>query len=221
MLGSPGPTASPRAQRSPSPTPKAERYVAIGASDSVGIGASDPARRSWPALVARALPQGSTYTNTAVSGSLASDAITEQLPRAIAARPTLITVWLAVNDVIAQIPPDQYERELQRVIEPLLLGTQARIFVGVVPDLRAVPLFEGTDPIALAQLVAAYNNAIVRVVSRSADRVFVVDLYTGSAELVTSATVTPDGLHPTDNGYELIAERFMRALRDAGVAVRS
>src|SRR2546430_6304943 len=35
------------------------RYVAIGASDSVGVGASDPARGSWPALVASRLPAGS------------------------------------------------------------------------------------------------------------------------------------------------------------------
>lgn len=205
----------------PSAPARAERYVAVGASDSVGVGASDPRTRSWPALVARALPASSSYVNTAVSGSLARDAQREQLAEAVAARPTLVTVWLAVNDILAANPPDQYERDLTAAIEPLLLGTQARIFVGTVPDLRTVPAFEGTDRLALAQVVAAYNNAIVRIAARNVDRVIPVDLFTGSAELVTRATVTEDGLHPTDEGYELIAERFIQALREAGVAVRN
>lgn len=210
-----------RTPADPTAPARTERYVAVGASDSVGVGASDPRTRSWPALVARALPAGGAYENTAVSGSLARDAVREQLAEAVAARPTIVTVWLAVNDILAQIPPEQYERDLTAVIEPLLLGTQARIFVGTVPDLRAVPVFEGTDRVALAQIVAAYNNAIVRIASRNVARVIAVDLFTGSAELVSSATVTEDGLHPTDEGYELIAERFVRALRDAGIAVRN
>lgn len=209
-----------RTPADPTTPARTERYVAVGASDSVGVGASDPLTRSWPALVARALPAGTAYENTAVSGSLARDAAREQLAEAIAAKPTIITVWLAVNDIRAGIPPDQYERDLAAVIEPLLIGTQARIFVGTVPDLRAVPAFEGADRLALAQIVAAYNNAIVRIASRNVDRVIAVDLWTGSAELVSSATVTEDGLHPTDGGYELIAKRFVRALRDAGVAIR-
>ncbi|HKC89710.1 MAG TPA: hypothetical protein VKE23_00105 [Candidatus Limnocylindria bacterium] len=61
------------------------RYVAIGASDTVGVGASDPAKGSWPSLVAARLPAGSPpYTNLGVSGSLALQAVTQQLPGAIA-----------------------------------------------------------------------------------------------------------------------------------------
>ena len=67
------------------------RYVAIGASDSVGVGASDPAKGSWPALVASRLPAGSPpYTNLGVSGSLAFQAVTQQLPGAIAQKPNVV-----------------------------------------------------------------------------------------------------------------------------------
>ena len=38
----------------PSPTAPAFRYVAIGASDTVGVGASDPRTGSWPARIAAA-----------------------------------------------------------------------------------------------------------------------------------------------------------------------
>jgi len=69
------------------------RYVAIGASDTVGVGASDPTNGSWPALVASRLPAGSPpYTNLGVSGSLALQAVTQQLPGAIAQKPDIVAV---------------------------------------------------------------------------------------------------------------------------------
>src|SRR5438105_15248802 len=46
------------------------RYVAIGASDTVGVGASDPRTGSWPARVASRLPVGAEYVNLGVSGSI-------------------------------------------------------------------------------------------------------------------------------------------------------
>lgn len=44
--------------------------------------------------------------------------------------------------------------------------------------------------------------------------VHVVDLFTGSAELTTRFTVSPDG------GHKLIAERFLEAMRAQGVPLR-
>ena len=217
----PSPTATPQPQPSVPLPAGAVRYVALGASDAVGVGATDPRTGSWPSRVAARLPEGSVYTNTGVSGSLAGQAAREQLPQALAARPTLVTVWLAVNDIIARLPPDEYARDLSSVIDPLVVSTEARVFVGGVPDLRAVPAFADVDKAALGQLVAAYNFAITGVAARYGARVVVVDLFTGSAELVTSATVTADGLHPTDRGYQLIADRFVEAMRMAGYPMRA
>lgn len=214
----PAPT---EARPSPTPTPTgAVRYVAIGASDAVGVGAVDPRTGSWPARVASRLPEGSTFTNAGVSGSLAAQAAREQLPQALAARPNLVTVWLAVNDIIGRVAPDQYARDLSSVVDPLISATEARVFIGTVPDLRAVPAFADVDKAALAQLVSAYNVAIAGLAARYGDRVVAVDLFSGSAELVSSATVTPDGLHPTDRGYQLVADRFVEALRAAGYRLR-
>ena len=209
-------TATPR----PTPTPEAVRYVAIGASDTVGVGASDPLRGSWPARLASRLPSGSAYVNVGVSGSLAREARTAQLPRAIAERPTVVTVWLAVNDIMQRIPPPEYARDLAAVLDPLVERTSARVFVGTVPDLRAVPAFGDVDRAQLAEVVRGYNAVIGQVAARHAERAVVVDLFTGSADLVSSLTVADDGLHPTDRGYELIADRFAAALRAAGIAVR-
>ncbi|MCC7107199.1 MAG: hypothetical protein IT307_18860, partial [Chloroflexi bacterium] len=67
-------------------------YVAIGASDGVGVGANDPERDGWVPLLHARLPRGSRLVNLAVSGSTAAQAIEQQLPVAQAVHPDLVTV---------------------------------------------------------------------------------------------------------------------------------
>jgi acyl-CoA thioesterase I len=218
-------TASPSAApASPSATAIASsgiRYVAIGASDSVGVGASDPAKGSWPAIIASRLPAGSPpYTNLGVSGSLALQAVSQQLPGAIAQRPTLVSVWLAVNDLNATIEPASFAESLGQIVDGLVQKTGATIFVGDVPDLRAVPVYAGADKARLFAGIQAYNDAITAIAARTPGRVKVVDLFTGSAALVSTGTVSADGFHPSDEGYQLIADRFASAMRANGVPLR-
>jgi lysophospholipase L1-like esterase len=196
------------------------RYVAIGASDSVGVGASDPKTKSWPALVAARLPQGTSYTNLGVSGSTVAQAIVEQLPRATAADPDVVTVWLAFNDLAHAVPPASYRADLAKLLQSLL-QTRAKIFVANLPDLRGVPATAGIDRGLLAAAVDAYNRQIVDVVRESGSRVTLVDLATGSAEVISrELVVSADGLHPNDLGYQRISERFIDAMRAGGVPLR-
>jgi acyl-CoA thioesterase-1 len=232
-------SAAPAAQASPTPrrtttpattptiaTPTASanptfRYVAIGASDSVGVGATDPAKGSWPAIVASRLPAGSPpYTNLGVSGSLALQAVTQQLPGAIAQNPNLVSVWLAVNDLNATIQPASFADSLRQIVDGLVQKTGATIFVGNVPDLRTVPVYASADKARLLAGIQAYNDAIDSIAAKNPDRVKVVDLFTGSAALVSTATVSQDGFHPSDEGYQLIADRFATAMRANGVPLR-
>jgi lysophospholipase L1-like esterase len=205
---------------SPATTAATFRYVAIGASDTVGVGASDPRTGSWPARLAARLPAGTDYVNLGVSGSLAAQASREQLPTALALHPQLATVWLAVNDLNASLPAADYAAALRSVIEPLASRTAARIFVGNVPDLRPVPAYAGVDPAVLLAQISAYNAAIAALAGAFPGRVTVVDLFTGSAPLVSTMTVSTDGFHPSDAGYGLIADRFAKAIADAGIALR-
>jgi len=147
----PSPTRGPTASPISAPTATAAgssgiKYVAIGASDTVGVGANDPAKGSWPALVAARLPAGSPpYTNLGVAGSLTLQAVSQQLPGAIAQRPNVISVWLAVNDLNATIEPASFAESLRQIVDGLVQKTGATIFVGNVPDLRAVPVYSGVD----------------------------------------------------------------------------
>ncbi len=205
---------------SPTPGPAAFRYVAIGASDTVGVGASDPGNGSWPARVAARLPAGASYVNLGVSGSIASQAARDQIPTAVSLRPQLVTVWLAVNDLNGNISAADYQVALRSVVEPLVQKTAARIFVGTVPDLRPVPAYAGQDLAGLLVRINAYNAAIDAIATTFKDRVLTVDLFTGSAALTSTITVSSDGFHPSDDGYKLIADRFVAAIARAGIALR-
>ena len=212
-------TPTPTATPSPSATATI-RYVAIGASDTVGVGASDPATGSWPARVAQLLPPGSAFVNVGVSGSIALQARTAQLPGAIAQRPTVVSIWLAVNDMNATIEPASFANDLGAIVDSLVSGTAAKIFVGNVPDLRPVPAYKDSDKVALFKLINAYNAAIAAIAAKYPGRVVAVDLFTGSADLVSTITVSGDGFHPSDAGYQLIADRFIAAMRASGVPLR-
>lgn len=236
----PSPTASPRAtpaqfQITPSPPPSAAStpattprpaasarpitYVAMGASDTVGVGAADPATGSWPSQLAARLPGGSRYVNLGVSGSLATQAQTQQLPRVVAERPDAVTVWLAVNDLNAPVDPDRYRLAMTSILDALVRDTQAFIFVGNVPDLRGVPAYAGQDPAGLLVRINAYNARLDGLAKERFGRVFLVDLFSGSAEIMSGVTVASDGFHPSTAGYARIADRFAAAMRDRGLSV--
>lgn len=216
------PTASPSIAPATATTSSGIKYVAIGASDTVGVGATDPAKGSWPALIASRLPAGSpSYVNLGVSGSLAVQAVTQQLPGAIAQRPNLVSVWLAVNDLNATIEPASYAESLGQIVDGLAQKTAATIFVGNVPDLRAVPAYASVDNARLLAGIQAYNDVVAAIAAKYPGRVNVVDLFTGSAALVVTGTVSADGFHPSDEGYQLIAERFASAMRAKGIPLRA
>ena len=197
------------------------RYVAIGASDTVGVGATDPTTGSWPARVAALLPPGSAFVNLGVSGSVALQAKDAQLPGAIAQKPTVVSIWLAVNDMNATIEPASYRDALSVIVSGLVSRTDAKVFIGNVPDVRGVPAYKDVDKNLLFQQITAYNAVISQIAQGAPGRVFAVDLFTGSAPLVSTITVSGDGFHPSDEGYRIIAERFAAAMRANGVPLRA
>src|SRR3989441_13010016 len=160
-------TASPNSRPATATVTSGVKYVAVGASDTVGVGASDPAKGSWPALVAARLPAGSPpYTNLGVAGSLALQAVTQQLPGAIAQKPDVVSVWLAVNDLNATIVPASFADSLGQIVDGLVQKTSATIFVGDVPDLRAVPVYAGADKARLLAGIQGDNDAIAAIAAK-------------------------------------------------------
>ncbi len=183
-------------------------YVAIGASDTVGVGADRPEVEGWVPQLAAKLPPGSKLVNLGISGSLLSDALRQQLPVAVGARPDLVTVWLAVNDFNAQVPLPRYQANLDTLLGELE-ATGARVYVGNVPDLTQVPIYGqfGIPAAALSERVAAWNRVIAETAARHGATV--IDINANWQELAEHPEyVSSDGFHPSAEGYRRLAELF-------------
>ena len=78
---------APQSTAAPSaPSNKPLVYVALGASDAVGVGAGGPAE-SWVADLAHKLPAGSRLVNLGISGEKLQGTLVDELPVAVDAKP--------------------------------------------------------------------------------------------------------------------------------------
>jgi lysophospholipase L1-like esterase len=196
-------------------------YVAIGASDALGVGAIDPATQGYvPLLIAR-LPKGSLALNVGVSGILLHDALQEELSPAIAFHPTLITIWLVGNDFRDCTPLAQFAADLRTLLGQLRQETHARVFVADTPDMSLLPYFSqehgagggacvaGASTAAVHSLVLQWNAVIDPIVLQYGD--VLVDLY--HTDLASHPNyISADGFHPSSAGYVQLADLFWNSI---------
>jgi lysophospholipase L1-like esterase len=197
--------------------PKARlTYVAIGASDTFGIGADDPSTENWAADLAAKIGSGVRLVNLGIPGITLHEALTAEVPVAIDAHPDLVTIWLALNDLANNVPIDSYTRDLDLLLTRVQAAApHARIAIANVPDLTLLPYFNSTDPQTLYVQIQSYNDAIASVAKRHS--VIVVDLYQKWQELRSHPEyISSDGLHPGTLGYTQIADLFYQALQVQG-----
>ena len=192
-------------------------YVALGASDAVGVGASDPNRTAYIPLLISRLPAHAEALNLGVSGYTIHQALSDELPPALAAHPSLVTVWLVGNDFRQCTPLDQYQRDLDALLGQLQAQTQARVFVANVPDMSLLPAIRdgsaaclrGQQPAQIRALVEQWNTAIAGVVAKHHDAL--VDLF--HSDLAAHPEyISNDGFHPSDAGYRILADIFWQQI---------
>jgi len=211
------------------PTPTATHqpsvvYVALGASDAVGIGADDPNSQGYvPRLIAR-LPADADALNLGILGETLHNALVEELPTALARRPTLVTVWLAANDFrgcdpLTDDPTNAvtgYTTDLNTLLDKLRSGARAQVFVANLPDMSLLPALQpGSEGLStclqdksqaqIRAMAQQWNVVIAAAVAKHGDAL--VDLY--SAELASHPEyISRDGFHPSSAGYARLADLF-------------
>lgn len=187
--------------------------VVLGASDAFGIGSFDPDRENWPTRLAEDLPQPVHLVNLGIPGATLEQAQQEELPIAIAQRPQIVVIWLAVNDIIDETPLDAYTANLRATLATFRTESpQTRVFVGNVPDLSLLPFFAGDNPVALRAEDAAWNAAIAHAcVDEGAT---LVDLASGWGQFDEHPDyISSDGLHPSALGALELASFFDAVIR--------
>ncbi len=193
------------------------RYAALGASDTVGVGSRSPAKDNWTARLHAKLPPGTEYARFARSGILLADAAEREVPQAIAFRPTLVTMWLSVNDLTHGVPLARYRDSLRAVLGRLTRETNAQVALLNVPDLSALPRGAASRT-QLAAVTAAWNETLAAAAAEFPGRVLIVDLAAASRELPAHAEwISSDGFHPSGAGYQKLAEVTEATLRRAGL----
>ncbi len=189
-------------------------YIAIGASDAFGIGTDDPDRQSWPTVLAGLLGPRVHLINLGIPGEVVSDALTMELPIALASKPNIITVWLAVNDLADGVSLRDYQAQLFTLLTSLRQGTNAQIFVGNVPDLTLIPHFFGYDPVTLTAQVQQWNAAIASICTKVG--VTLVDIYSAWKTLANHPEyISSDGFHPSAAGARQLAQFFAASIKAA------
>ncbi|HEU0026501.1 MAG TPA: GDSL-type esterase/lipase family protein [Ktedonobacterales bacterium] len=215
-----GPTATSNPAPTATATPPGVRYVALGASDAVGVGASDPNHTAYVPILISRLPQGANALNLGINGETLHGALAAELPQAIEAQPTLITVWLVGNDFKTCVPLAQYTADLNTLLTQLQTKTHAKVFVANAPDFSLLPAVQQTaaagvfcgksaTQAAIRAETITWNQAIGAAVAAHHDTL--VNVYEGNLAGHPDY-ISSDGFHPSDAGYLALANLFWSAI---------
>ena len=213
-------------------------YVAVGASETAGLRAEVPLREGWPrVLYQAAMPVTTVFVNLGIPGATVAQALAVELPQALGLEPDLVTVWLNVNDIIAGVPPADFERDLASLVRQLRRGGATRVLVANTPPLDRLPAYLACrpdppatapecrrpeplpEPEAVNQMVDEYNAATARIAGQ--EGAGLVDLHAvGMAARdagIDQALVSFDGFHPNSGGHRAVATAFASVLTGNGV----
>jgi lysophospholipase L1-like esterase len=181
-----------------------KRLVSLGDSFTEGVGDEDPTFpngvRGWADRAADRLSAhdpGFLYANLAVRGKLMRQVLAEQLERALALEPNLVTLYAGGNDLIRpSVDIDALMGQYEGAVDQLTAaGAQVVLFTGV--DGAEDPVFR-----RIRGRVAIYNEH-VRVLAAQKGAL-VVDLW-AMRQLRDRRMWAPDRLHLNALGHNEVA----------------
>ncbi|MDQ0774159.1 lysophospholipase L1-like esterase [Streptomyces aurantiacus] len=186
------------------------RYVALGDSQTEGLGDGDDVRglRGCADRLAEELAKEHPdvlYANLAVRGRLAGQVRAEQLAPALALRPDLATVVAGMNDLLRpRFDADEAAGHLEAMFAALT-AQNARVATVTFPDIgRIAPLARPLGP-----RVLALNDRIRQVAGRHGVAVAEMSRY----PVITDPRLwSPDRLHASPLGHARIAAAVAHAL---------
>lgn len=191
--------------------PAFHRYVALGDSFTEGVGDPDPTRpngvRGWADRVAEVLASRSAdfgYANLAIRGRKLPQILAEQVERAFALRPDLVTIYAGGNDILRpKVDIDALVVDYATAIGRLRnAGAHLVLFTGF--DLGFAPVFRH-----LRGRVAVYNELVREVADDHGATV--VDFWR-MREFRDPRLWDVDRMHLSAAGHERMAHAVLGAL---------
>jgi lysophospholipase L1-like esterase len=180
-------------------------YVALGDSLTAGVGASDYTKTYGYSLT-QSLHKKYRYvafTDLGQPGAKSRDVLDNQVTRAIADSPDLITVLVGTNDVLNHVDLKVFEKNLIEIVYPLIHKTHAKVIMMNIPYLGSNSLVYPPYNMLLDWRVGQYNQVIEKVAQKYS--LELVDLYTPSKKAFAAdqSMYSVDQFHPSDKGYIL------------------
>ncbi len=186
-------------------------YVALGDSFTAGL---VPGQPRWPDEIARALGPDVRYENLATVGATSAVVERDQLDRALALRPDVITLVCGANDVLESTRPDpgEYAQRLGRMFQRLAREAPgATVMSATYPDISRFLDLRPRSSARVKKGMQLFNDA-ARAVAL-AHGVVLLEGFDHPASR-DRATFGDDGFHPSEEGHRRAAREFLRALRE-------
>ena len=195
-------------------------YVAIGDSLSEGLWDvppgtepnEDPPVRGWADrlaehLSARRIAAGQSpllYANLAIRGKLLEPILAEQLPRALAMKPDLVSIIGGGNDALRpSMNPDRLAQLLEGAVSQLR-EAGIDVLIGTSSDVRGSPVMSAIRP--RVGIYTAHIHSLARHVGA-----YVLDVW-GHRGLYDWRLWTEDRIHLSPEGHRRLAEAALVAL---------
>lgn len=188
-------------------------YLAIGASDALGIGAS-PLRNGYVYRIRDEVEQQTRGNVRLLNLAIPNGTTRElrqafQLARGKELKSDLVTVWTGANDLIRGQAPEDFENDLSALLKELRDHDASFVVIADIPDLTKSPRFRALpSPTVTPTRLAAFNRAIEKQANS-----FNVPIVRLSREEITDDLVSEiDGFHPSDKGHRRIAQLFLKII---------
>jgi len=199
------------------------RYLALGDSYTIGVGASDE-HHNFPTLLSRKLSAATgrlvRLTNPAVDGYTTDDLIREELDHLDQVAPDYVSILIGANDAARGRPRAEYQGSLVWIYDVIAARGLAptRVVAISIPDWSAAPAAGKFGRPEQLRLVIDGFNALAR--SEAATRGF---LWVDVSELSRSRMgekgwLARDRLHPGDAQYSAWAEMIWDQVREPWTA---
>ena len=205
------------------------RITCVGSSTTEGVGSSNNALYSYPAQMQQMLGSDYAVTNAGVSGSWITTGVgafeyvsTDRYQQSLQSEPDMVLMFVGSNDAVYSAWnrtdidfPAKFRASYIELMESYR-NLDSHPTVVICYPYRTFGHTEGRDDLV--------PNAVIPILDEIAEEYGcpVLDLFTPTSEFGEDwPTLMPDGLHPSDAGYTIIAEAaadFVRNYTTCGLS---